>query len=455
MMQMVNLIEKKRDGQALSDEEIRWFIAELTKEALPDYQVAALLMAIYFRGMNARETSTLTLAMAESGHQMDLSSITDYAVDKHSSGGVGDKTTLIVLPLVAALGVRVAKMSGRGLGFSGGTLDKLESIPGFRVSLSEDEFRKNAQQVGVVLCGQTADLAPADGKLYALRDVTGTVPSIPLIASSIMSKKLASGARGMVLDVKVGQGAFMSTLADARRLAETMARIGRDAGRDVIAVLSDMNQPLGHAVGNALEVREAIACLSGGGPSDLREHCLHIARLMLKLAGRGEAFTDEAATRQQLEDALSSGRALAKFREMVQAQGGDVRVVDDPSRLKLAPVVVELSFVEKQGAYVQTVNALQVARGALNLGAGRLKKGDAVDLGVGVEVMVKVGDWVEPGACLARVYARTESQAISALADLRAAIKFSHEPMVALPLFYDQIDNRALTEADSPDSQPQ
>ena len=452
-MQMVNLIEKKRDGQALSDEEIRWFITELTKEALPDYQVAALLMAIYFRGMNRRETSTLTLAMAESGHQMDLSSITDYAVDKHSSGGVGDKTTLIVLPLVAALGVRVAKMSGRGLGFSGGTLDKLESIPGFRVALSEDEFRRIAQQVGVVLCGQTADLAPADGKLYALRDVTGTVPSIPLIASSIMSKKLASGARGIVLDVKVGQGAFMSTLADARRLAETMVRIGRDAGREVIAVLSDMNQPLGHAVGNALEVREAISCLSGSGPSDLREHCLRIAGLMLKLAGRGEAFTDEATTRQQLEDALSSGRALAKFSEMVQAQGGDVRVVSIPGLLELAPVVVDLYFDEKQGAYVQAVDALQVARTALNLGAGRLKKGDAIDLSVGVEVMVKVGDWVEIGTCLACVHARTESQAISALADLRAAIRFSQEPTAALPLFYDQIDSRALTEADSSDSQ--
>lgn len=445
-MQMVNLIEKKRDGHALSDEEIRWFVAGVTAGALPDYQVSALLMAIYFRGMNARETVVLTQAMAESGHQMDLSSITDYAVDKHSSGGVGDKTTLVVLPLVAALGVRVAKMSGRGLGFSGGTLDKLESIPGFRVGLSEAEFHTVAKRVGVVLCGQTADLAPADGKLYALRDVTGTVPSIPLIASSIMSKKLASGARGMVLDVKAGQGAFMATLDDARQLAETMVRIGRGAGRDVIAVLSDMNQPLGYSVGNALEVREALACLAGGGPHDLREHCLHIAALMLRLAGQGKAFVDEAETRQQLEATLSDGRALAKFREMVQAQGGDVRVVDDPSGLQVAPVVVDLSFSETQAAYVQQVNALEVARVALALGAGRMKKGDPVDLTVGVEVMVKVGDVVQPGARLAWVYAPTQAHAAQALTDLKAAIQFSAEPVAALPLFYGQIESAMLTE---------
>ncbi len=445
-MQMVSLIEKKRDGQALSDEEIRWFIEGVTAGTLPDYQVSALLMAIYFQGMNAHETVILTQAMAESGHQMDLSSITDYAVDKHSSGGVGDKTTLVVLPLVAALGVPVAKMSGRGLGFSGGTLDKLESIPGFRVGLSEAEFHEIARHVGVVLCGQTADLAPADGKLYALRDVTGTVPSIPLIASSIMSKKLASGARGMVLDVKAGQGAFMATLEDARQLAETMVRIGRGAGRDVIAVLSDMNQPLGHAVGNALEVREAIACLSDGGPSDLREHCLHIAALMLRLAGRGKAFADEAETRQQLEAALADGRALAKFREMVQAQGGDIRVVDDPSRLRVAPVTADLTFSEAQAAYVKQVNALGVARVALALGAGRMKKGDPVDLTVGVEVMVKVGDVVSPGARLARVYANSDAQAAQALIDLKAAIHFSSETVDALPLFYGQIESDTLIE---------
>lgn len=440
-MQMVRLIEKKRDGQALSPKEIEWFVDGVTAGTLPDYQISALLMAIYFQGMTAAETAALTLAMAASGHQMDLSDITDYAVDKHSSGGVGDKTTLVVLPMVAAMGVRVAKMSGRGLGFSGGTLDKLESIPGFRVSLSEAEFRAIAQRVGVVLCGQTADLAPADGKLYALRDVTGTVPSIPLIASSIMSKKLASGAQGIVLDVKVGRGAFMNTLEQARQLAATMVQIGRDAGRDVIAVLSDMNQPLGHAVGNALEVREAIACLNGHGPADLREHCIHIASLMLKLAGRGKAFVDEAETRARLEAVLTNGQALAKFREMVAAQEGDVRVVDDPTLLQIAPHIAEVRYGGSVSAYVSAVDALQIAQVALELGAGRMKKGDPVDLSVGVEAYVKVGDRVQPGATLARVYAAAENQLAAAVEAIRGAHQFQPDAVPALPLFYDQISS--------------
>jgi pyrimidine-nucleoside phosphorylase len=443
-MQMIHLIEKKRDGEALTEDEIRWFVEGVTSGVLPDYQIAALLMAIYFQGMSAHETTALTLAMATSGHQMDLSDITDYAVDKHSSGGVGDKTTLVVLPMVAALGVKVAKMSGRGLGFSGGTLDKLESIPGFQVALSEAQFKAIAREVGVVVCGQTADLAPADGKLYALRDVTGTVPSIPLIASSIMSKKLASGARGIVLDVKVGSGAFMPTLDRARQLAETMVQIGHGAQRDVIAVLSDMNQPLGCAVGNALEVREALACLSGGGPADLREHCLHIATLMLRLAGRGAAYADADAVRGELEEALSNGRALEKFRQMVAAQGGDVRVVDDPTRIQVAPITAELFCTAREPVYVAEVNALQVAKVALELGAGRLKKGDSIDLGVGVEVVAKVGDCVQPEALLARVYASSEAQLSSALASLEAAYRFSSDPVAPLPLFYGQIDYQSL-----------
>ncbi|MCA9914623.1 MAG: thymidine phosphorylase, partial [Anaerolineae bacterium] len=292
-MRAVDLIQKKRDGQALSPEEIKWFISQYTAGDIPDYQAAALLMAIFWRGMNREETVTLTLAMAHSGKMMDLSDIADYVVDKHSSGGVGDKTSLIVLPLVAACGVPIAKMSGRGLGFSGGTLDKLESIAGMRVGFSEEEFRQMAKEHHLVLAGQTAELAPADGKLYALRDVTATVDSLPLIASSIMSKKLASGANGIVLDVKVGAGAFMKTVEDARALAQTMVQIGTDAGRDMIATLSDMQQPLGNAVGNALEVKESIETLRGNGPADLVEHCLVIAGYMLRLAGRGERWTNE------------------------------------------------------------------------------------------------------------------------------------------------------------------
>lgn len=440
-MQMVNLIEKKRDGIELSAAEIGWFIRQVTDNKLPDYQTAALLMAIYFQGMTPAETVALTLAMAASGHQMDLSAITDYAIDKHSSGGVGDKTTLIVLPLVASLGVRVAKMSGRGLGFSGGTLDKLESIAGFNVNLSEDEFRRIAQQVGVVLCGQTGELAPADGKLYALRDVTGTVASIPLIASSIMSKKLASGARGIVLDVKLGNGAFMDTLDRARDLAQTMVQIGVDAQRDVVALLSDMNQPLGFAVGNALEVREAVACLSGGGPADLREHCLYVAQVMLRLSGRGQAFNDGQETRRQLETQLSNGAALAKFRQMVEAQGGDVRMIDDPMRLPQARFIMELR--SDTTGHIAEVNALQIAQAALGLGAGRTQKNDPIDPAVGVEVLVKVGDHVTAGQTVGIVYANQDVQGQQAVRQVYHALRYSDTLVAPLPLFYGELEGMA------------
>ncbi len=441
-MQIVRLIEKKRDGDVLSNEEIRWFITELTANRLPDYQVSALLMAIYFQGMNPVEIVTLTLAMAESGQQMDLSDITDYAVDKHSSGGVGDKTTLVVLPLVASCGIRVAKMSGRGLGFSGGTLDKLESIPGFNVNLSDEQFRDVAKRVGVVLCGQTGDLAPADGKLYAMRDVTGTVPSIPLIASSIMSKKLASGARGMVLDVKWGNGAFMTTLEQATALAQQMAQIGADAGRDVICFLSDMNQPLGYAVGNALEVREAIECLSGSGPSDLREHCLAVGAAMLELAGRGKEWTDRDATRAFLEAQLDNGAALAKWREMVIAQGGDVRVVDNPDTLAMARYTTTLTA--QTSGNIQTASALEIARATLVLGAGREKKGDAIDHAVGVVVPIKVGQTVNVGDTLAVVHANDEAKLAEAAVLVRSAIFITNEFVQPLPLFYGEITQKAL-----------
>jgi pyrimidine-nucleoside phosphorylase len=439
-MRMVDIIQKKRDKGILSTDEIEWMIAEYTANNIPDYQMSALLMAIYLHGMTRAETVALTLAMAHSGHLMDLSAITDYAVDKHSSGGVGDKTTLIVLPLVAACGVAVAKMSGRGLGFSGGTLDKLEAIAGFNVRLSEEEFGNLARQYGIVLCGQTGELAPADGKLYALRDVTATVPSLPLIASSIMSKKLASGANGIVLDVKWGNGAFMNTLESARELAQVMVDIGTDAGRDMIAVLSDMNQPLGYAIGNALEVVEAIETLNGGGAHDLREHCLHIAKYMLQLAGRGQQWTNEEDTLALLTQKLDNGEAFAKFRLMVEAQGGDVRMIDNPDLLPKAThqIVVNAS----QSGIIASVNAEKIARAGLALGAGRMKKEDNIDLAVGVVTRIKVGDSVQSGTPLATIHANDLSQAEEAKALVLSAVEYSPTPVEPLPLFYGVIHGK-------------
>lgn len=437
-MRVVDIIEKKRDGYALSREEIEFFVRGYTSDVIPDYQAAALLMAIFLRGMNRQETVDLTLAMADSGERLDLSDIIPYAVDKHSSGGVGDKTTLVVLPLVAACGVPVAKMSGRGLGFSGGTLDKLESIAGYRVDLSGEEFRELARRNGMVLAGQSLALAPADGKIYALRDATATVPSLPLIASSIMSKKIAAGANGIVLDVKMGRGAFMPTLEDARALAQIMVEIGTDAGRDVIAVISDMNQPLGEAVGNALEVEEAIYTLRGEGPQDFRDHCIFIAGLMLKLAGRGKRWMDAEAAEQQLVECLKDGSALAKFRRLVEAQGGDVRMVDDPALLPKARL--EMPFDSPAGGFIQFLDARMVAQAAVDLGAGREKKGDPIDHAVGIQVHVKVGVQVERGTRLATIYANDERKAQTALERLSLAFEFSETRAEPLPLFYDVID---------------
>jgi pyrimidine-nucleoside phosphorylase len=433
-MRAVDIIQKKRDNLVLSKEEIQWFIEEYTADVIPDYQAAALAMAIYFNGMNREETVALTLAMAHSGEMLDLSDITDYAVDKHSSGGVGDKTSLVVLPLVAAMGIPVAKMSGRGLGFSGGTLDKIESIPGMNVDLSDDEFRKLARETKLVLAGQTAKLAPADGKLYALRDVTGTVESLPLIAASIMCKKLAGGANGIVLDVKSGRGAFMKDIESARALAQIMASIGADAGRDVVALLSDMNQPLGHAVGNALEVAEAIETLKGGGPADFREHCLQVAGYMLTLAGQGKKWTKQDEVMSSLEIALTDGSAIAKFRQMVEAQGGDSSVIDEPSKLPQAKIKSEIKA--SQSAYISQVAADDIARAALALGAGREKKGDPIDYAVGIEVFVKVGDSVSEGQLAARIHANSEAQREVAQKYVNRAIQYSAEKVDPLPLFY-------------------
>lgn len=436
-MHIVEIISRKRDGQPLSQTEIEWFIREYTNDNLPDYQAAALLMAICIRGMNADETAALTMAMAESGEQLDLSDITDYAVDKHSSGGVGDKTSLVVLPLVAAAGVYVAKMSGRGLGYTGGTLDKMEAIPGFRSDLTDSEFRRLAQKNGMVLAGQTRKLAPADGKLYALRDVTGTVPSIPLIASSIMSKKLAAGAQGIVLDVKVGSGAFMKDVDSARELARVMVEIGHHAGRNVIALLSDMNQPLGHAVGNALEVREAIDTLNGNGPKDFLEHCLEIAAHMLRLAGRNAQWTDLNENRTYLNTRLTDGSALEKFRQMVVAQGGDSSYIDEPQKLISASIIERID--SKQNGYVSMIEADKIAQAAFELGAGRERKGDPIDPAVGIMTNVKVGDQVKPGDAIAEIHANDQQHQQIARELLHEAIQINPNPVEPLPLFYGTI----------------
>lgn len=432
MMRAVDIIAKKRDGQALDETEIQWFIRAYSNDQLPDYQAAALLMAIVLRGMTIDETTALTLAMAESGETLDLSEIAEYVVDKHSSGGVGDKTSLVVLPLVASCGVPVAKMSGRGLGFSGGTLDKLEAIPGFRADLSEAQFYEQAQRIGLSLAGQSRDLAPADGKLYALRDVTATVPSLPLIASSIMSKKIAAGANGIVLDVKTGSGAFMRTLDDARELAQVMVGIGQQVGRDVVALLSDMNQPLGCAVGNALEVIEAVDTLKGGGPEEFRLHCLEVAAYMLQLAGRGDRWTDLDGVKHDLEQQIGSGAALAKFREMVDAQGGDIHVIDQPGLLPQASLVE--SIPAPQSGYVARVLAEDIAWAAFDLGAGREKKGDPIDPAVGVVVHKKVGDPVEVGEAVATVYANGSLD--SCRERVSRAFAYSSDAVEPLPLFY-------------------
>lgn len=445
-MRAVDIIEKKRDGKNLSTEEINWFIEKYTAEEIPDYQASALLMAIYFQGMSRDETVALTLAMAHSGEMLDLSDVIDYAVDKHSSGGVGDKTTLVVLPMVAAMGIPVAKMSGRGLGFSGGTLDKLEAIKGYNVNLSDTEFRRQTQEIKLVLAGQTGELAPADGKLYALRDVTATVPSLPLISASIMSKKLASGANGIVLDVKSGIGAFMTTLEDARELARIMVAIGTDAGRDTVALLSDMNQPLGSAVGNALEVIEAIDTLKGGGPADFREHCIEVATYMVELAGQGKKWTNHDEVRATLENTLTNGQALDKFKLMVESQDGEVAAIDDTSLLPQASIVHEIH--SDAGGYIVTVTADDIARAALALGAGRARKEDSIDYAVGVEVMVNVGDSIQSGDLIARIHANSEDSLKSAQDYIQQAITTQNDKVEPLPLFYGVIDGRKDSASD-------
>lgn len=427
-MRAVDIIQKKRDRQELTAEEIDFFIQGYVRGEIPDYQAAAWAMAVLLNGMTDRETTDLTLAMARSGEMLDLSGVVPLAVDKHSTGGVGDKTSLVVEPVVAACGLPIGKMSGRGLGFTGGTLDKMESIPGYRADLSTAEFIAQLRSIGLVLTGPSADLAPADGKLYALRDVTATVQSIPLIASSIMSKKIAAGAQAIVLDVKVGEGAFMHTLEEARQLARTMVAIARLTGRKAVALLSDMNQPLGWAVGNALEVREAIDTLHGRGPRDFHLHCLWVAAHLLKLAG---IVPDIPAGESMAEEAIRSGRAWEKFRTLVAAQGGDVRYVDEPERLPQAQWIKTVP--SPQRGYLSRINARIIGEIAVLLGAGRTRKGDAIDHAVGVVVHHKVGDWVEMGEPLFTVHANHADRLQEAVDRVLAAHAWSEEPVDPLP----------------------
>ncbi len=408
-MRMYDIIMKKRNGGELSKEEIEFFIEGYTKGEIPDYQVSALMMAIYFQKMTEEETLALTMAMADSGDRLDLSGIRGIKVDKHSTGGVGDKTSLALAPMVAACGIPVAKMSGRGLGHTGGTIDKLESFPGFTTALTTQRFIENVNRVGIAIMGQTADLAPADKKLYALRDVTATVDNLSLIASSIMSKKLAAGADAIVLDVKTGSGAFMKQEADAKALAEEMVKIGKNAGRRTTAVISDMDQPLGFAVGNALEVREAIETLEGHGPADFLELCLTLGSQMLIAGGKAENTREaEAALRAVIAD----GSALKKLAEFVEAQGGDNNVVYHPELLPRAAIVLPVPAPES--GYLSRIVCDEVGICSLILGGGRETKESEIDLSVGLILRKKVGDYVEAGEPLAMIHANDEEKAAQA-----------------------------------------
>jgi pyrimidine-nucleoside phosphorylase len=430
----VDIIVKKRDHGELTKEEIEFFISGYTRGEIPDYQASAWAMAVLLNGMTPQETTDLTLAMAYSGDTIDLSDYVEIAVDKHSTGGVGDKTSLVVGPVVAACGLPVGKMSGRSLGFSGGTLDKLESIPGFRTNLTTSEFIHQLVDVGLVICGQTADLAPADGKLYALRDVTGTVQSIPLIASSVMSKKIASGAQSIVLDIKVGTGAFMKTLEDAQQLAKLMVSIAYLAKRRSIALLSNMNQPLGNSVGNALELIEAINTLHGQGPQDFWQHCQEVAAQMLIL---GDKAKHDNEAKKLIYAALENGKAWSSFLGMVEAQGGDISVLENTSKLPRA--AIEETLLSPKEGYIKQVNAQIIGEIVVGLGGGRSKKGEAIDHSVGVITHIKVGDKVAKNQPMISIYANSKLTLKYASEKLLKAISWSDDPVPPLTLFYGKI----------------
>ena len=433
-MRMYDIILKKRANLPLTDEEIRFVIDGYVKGEIPDYQVSALLMTIVFNGMNARELGTLTLAMAQSGNMVDLSNIDGITVDKHSTGGVGDKTTLIIAPLVAASGGKVAKMSGRGLGHTGGTIDKMESIPNLKVSLEKDAFINQVNQIGLAVIGQSEGLAPADKKLYALRDVTGTVDSIPLIASSVMSKKLASGAQAILLDVKVGSGAFMKNIEDARELAKAMVDIGKENGRSVKAILTDMDRPLGHAIGNALEIREVIDTLKGHGPEDLTHECIIMAAHMLVLSH----MCDYETALNRVQQALDSGVALERLRLMVDAQGGDSRVIDDESILTIGQFTYDV--IAPQDGYIIHMNTEQCGIASVMLGAGRTVKDGPIDYSAGILMHKKTGDSVTVGECIATLYASDESLLSNAAKTYLEAITFGETAPIMADTILDIVE---------------
>ncbi|HOV78777.1 MAG TPA: pyrimidine-nucleoside phosphorylase [Bacillota bacterium] len=439
-MLMYDIIMKKREGGELTGDEIEFFVKGYTEGAIPDYQASALLMAIYFRGLNRRETADLTMAMCNSGRRADLSAIRGIKVDKHSTGGVGDKTTLVLAPLIAAAGVPVAKMSGRGLGHTGGTVDKLESIPGFRAVMDPAEFTEQVRRVGVAVVAQTGNLAPADKKLYALRDVTATVDSMPLIASSIMSKKIAAGADAIVLDVKAGSGAFMKDEESAFRLAETMVEIGNRVGRRTVALVTGMDQPLGRAVGNALEVREAVAALKGGGPQDLLEICLALGAAMLLLAGRTVSVEEG---RRILTELLESGMALEKFEEFVAAQGGDPRVTREEGLLPAAAISEDLPA--PRSGYIGAVRAGLIGRAAMLLGAGREKKESEIDLSVGIVLNKKIGDRVLAGESLAVLHANSPERLAKAREIALQAYTVGDQKPEPKPLIYGTVPEKIQT----------
>lgn len=424
-MRMYDLITKKRNGDILTKEEISFMIDGFTKGEIPDYQMSAMMMAIYFQGMNPEETLNLTMAMTNSGDMLDLSRINGIKADKHSTGGVGDKTSLVLGPMVAACGAPVAKMSGRGLGHTGGTIDKLESFTGFSTGISEEDFIKNVNTIGISIVGQTANLAPADKKLYALRDVTATVDNLSLIASSIMSKKLASGAQVLVLDVKTGDGAFMKTEVDSYALAKAMVDIGNGAGRRTVAVISDMNQPLGYAIGNALEVEEAIETLQGNGPKDLLDLCLELGSYML--LGTGNATTKEDAY-EKLKKSIESGAALEKFAQFVEAQGGDKNQVYHPELLPKASITQ--TFKSPASGYVSGIKAEEIGMVSLVLGGGRETKESVIDLAVGLKLHKKIGDYVEDDEPLATLYANDEKKLRTAMSRFRGIYTISNEKVL-------------------------
>ena len=433
-MRMYDIILKKRSNLPLTDEELRFLISGYVNGDIPDYQVSALLMTIVFNGMNARELGTLTMAMAQSGNMVDLSNIDGITVDKHSTGGVGDKTTLIIGPLVAACGGKVAKMSGRGLGHTGGTIDKMESIPNLKVSLDQEAFINQVNTIGLAVIGQSEGLAPADKKLYALRDVTGTVDSIPLIASSVMSKKLASGAQAILLDVKVGSGAFMKTIDDARALAKAMVDIGTENGRSVKAVLTDMDRPLGHAIGNALEIREVINTLKGHGPEDLTHECLIMAAHMLVLS----QICDYETALSRVQQALNSGAALERLRMMIDAQGGDSRVLDDESLLAIGKFTYDVTA--PQDGYITHMNTEQCGIASVMLGAGRTVKDGPIDYSAGIVMHKKTGDAVRTGESIATLHASHESLLVKAAKTYLEAITFGKTAPVVVDTILDMVE---------------